>query len=59
MEKPKKLSLKERHLYARSELEDIFGRVWKWVFIGVGAGAVLHGYVPETWITRTLGDGQW
>jgi len=59
MEKPKKLSLKERHQYARAELKDILGRVWKWVFIGVGAGAVLHGYVPEAWVTSTLGDGQW
>jgi uncharacterized membrane protein YraQ (UPF0718 family) len=59
MEKPKKLSIRERHQYARAELEDILGRVWKWVFIGVGAGAVLHGYVPESWVTSTLGDGQW
>lgn len=59
VERAKRLSLKERHQYARAELKDILGRVWKWVFIGVGAGAVLHGYVPEAWITRTLGDGQW
>ena len=59
MEKPNKFSLKERHQYAWAELKDILGRVWKWVFIGVGAGAVLHGYVPEAWVTSTLGDGQW
>ncbi len=58
-ERTGKLSLTERHQYAREELKDILGRVWKWVFIGVGAGAILHGYVPEAWVTRTLGDGQW
>jgi hypothetical protein len=29
------------------------------VFIGVGLGAGLHGFVPEGWIESHLGDGQW
>jgi len=29
------------------------------VIIGVGAGAALHGFVPESVITDNLGDGQW
>jgi len=55
----RKLTLRDRHDFAASELGTIFGRVWKWVFIGVGAGAVLHGYVPEGWIVAHLGTGQW
>ncbi len=53
------LSLKERHDFAKTELLDIFSRVWKWVFIGVGLGAALHGFVPSIWFEQTLGDGQW
>lgn len=53
------LSLKERHAFAKAEMLDIFGRVWKWVIIGVGLGAALHGFVPDGWITEHLGDGQW
>ena len=38
---------------------EIFGRVWKWVIIGVGLGAALHGFVPEGWIQEILGNDQW
>lgn len=53
------LSLSQRHAFAREETVTIVGRVWKWVFIGVGLGAALHGFVPDGWITAHLGDGQW
>jgi uncharacterized membrane protein YraQ (UPF0718 family) len=53
------LSLTERHTFAKEEMTEIFGRVWKWVIIGVGLGAALHGYVPEGWIQENLGNGQW
>lgn len=54
-----KLSFKERHLFAKQEMTEIFGRIWKWILIGVGAGAALHGFVPESWIADHLGDGSW
>ena len=53
------ISLKERHTFAKEEMLEIFGRVWKWVIIGVGLGAALHGFVPDGWIQEHLGDGQW
>ncbi|GAA4082228.1 hypothetical protein GCM10022414_00890 [Zhongshania borealis] len=53
------LSLYERHEFAKHELLDIFRRVWKWVFIGVGLGAALHGFLPVSWIETNLGSGQW
>lgn len=53
------LSFAERHDFAKVELLDILNRVWKWVFIGVGLGAVLHGFVPESWFEENLGSGQW
>ena len=55
----KKLSFQQRHAFAKEEMLEIFGRVWKWVIIGVGAGAALHGFVPDGWIEHHLGDGQW
>ncbi|MBZ9537972.1 permease [Modicisalibacter tunisiensis] len=54
-----RISLKERHEFAKMELLGILGRVWKWVFIGVGLGAALHGFVPEAWFESNLGSGQW
>jgi len=56
---PKKLSLKDRHEFAKTELKTVFSRVWKWVLIGVGLGAALHGYVPESFIVDNLGAGKW
>ena len=53
------MSLFERHTFAKDETFEIFGRVWKWVIIGVGLGAALHGFVPDGWIESHLGDGQW
>ncbi|MEJ2681180.1 MAG: permease [Gammaproteobacteria bacterium] len=53
------LSFSERHDFAKTELLDILSRVWKWVFIGVGLGAALHGFVPGAWLEEYLGSGQW
>lgn len=56
---PQRLSASERHEFAKTEAFEIFGRVWKWVIVGVGLGAALHGFVPDGWIEQHLGDGQW
>jgi hypothetical protein len=48
-------TLAERHDFAVAEVREIFGRIWKWVVIGVGAGALFHGFVPQQWVTDNLG----
>ena len=48
-------SLTGRHRYAMSEVKEIVGRIWKWVFAGVALGALFHGYVPEAWVIENLG----
>ncbi len=53
------LTLKQRHEFAYQETMSIFKRVWKWVIIGVGIGAGLHGFVPENWFAENLGAGEW
>lgn len=55
----KKMGMKDRHDFAADELKTIFSRVWKWVLIGVGLGALLHGIVPESFVVKYLGAGQW
>ena len=54
-----KLTMKGRHEFAKDELKEIVGRIWKWVLIGVGLGAALHGFVPDGWFAENLGSGQW
>jgi hypothetical protein len=50
-------SLRARHDYAWNEVRQIVGRIWKYVFIGVGIGAVIHGYVPADFVAKIAGDG--
>jgi uncharacterized membrane protein YraQ (UPF0718 family) len=52
-------SLRGRHRFAVAEVKEILRRIWKWVFIGIGVGAIFHGYVPDDWVVEHLGDGQW
>ncbi|EMP54771.1 permease [Marinobacter santoriniensis NKSG1] len=54
-----RLTFSERHQFAKQELAEIVGRIWKWVLIGVGLGAALHGFVPDNWFAANLGSGQW
>ena len=53
------LTFRQRHEFASAELKEIVGRIWKWVIIGVGLGAALHGFVPDNWFAENLGSGQW
>ena len=55
----KSFTYKDRHLFAKQELISIVGRIWKWVVIGVGVGALIHGFVPKAWILDHLSSGDW
>jgi len=50
-------SWKWRERFARGEVVDIIKRVWVYVFLGVGLGAGLHGYVPREWFIENAGAG--
>jgi uncharacterized membrane protein YraQ (UPF0718 family) len=52
-------SLAGRHRYAIAEVKEIVGRIWKWVILGIGVGALFHGFVPETWVSEHLGGDDW
>ncbi len=48
-----------RHHYAAAEVREIVGRIWKWVLLGIGVGALFHGFVPEGWVSEHLGGHAW
>lgn len=52
-------SLAGRHRFAVVEVTEIVGRIWRWVLLGIGIGAVFHGYVPAQWVTTNLGGDAW
>ncbi|AXI43175.1 hypothetical protein C1J02_15440 [Sulfitobacter sp. SK011] len=53
------ISRRERLTYARDQVFDIVHRVWLFVLIGVGIGAAIHNWIPESFITATLGQDRW
>lgn len=54
-----KPTLSQRHAFAYKETRDIVKKVWLWVLIGVGIGAILHGYVPQEWFERHFSASNW
>jgi len=52
-------SFRGRHQFAVAEVKEIVGRIWQWVLIGIGVGALFHGYVPEQWVAEHLASGNW
>ena len=48
-----------RHRYALGEVKEIVGRIWRWVLVGIGVGALFHGFVPANWVTEHLGGDDW
>jgi len=53
----KKLSWKDRVDYAVEYVKEIFAQVWLYVMLGVGLGALIHGYVPVEFVTQYAGRG--
>lgn len=43
--------------YAVEYVKEIFAQVWLYVMLGVGLGALIHGYVPVEFITQYAGRG--
>ena len=46
---------RERCLFAKNQVKDIFKKVWIPVFIGIGIGALIHNVIPTHVIERILG----
>lgn len=53
------LSTKDRIDFSKNQVLDIVKKVWIYIFIGVGIGAAIHNYIPESLITTVLGRDQW
>lgn len=49
------LSRRERFNFARENVRDIVGRIWKYLFIGIGIGALIHGWAPEEVLSKYAG----
>lgn len=50
------LTKKERLSYAKEQTESTFKKVFPYILVGVGIGAIIHNWIPESWIELVLGS---
>ena len=50
------LSQKERLLYAKDQVLETFKKVFPYILLGVGIGAIIHNWIPESWVVTILGS---
>lgn len=50
------LTIRKRLIYAKEQMMNTFKKVFPYVLIGVAIGAVIHNWIPETWIVAVLGS---
>ena len=51
------LTVKDRLIYALEKVWETFRKVFPFILIGVGIGAIIHNWIPEDLIVRLLGHG--
>ncbi|MGQ9503203.1 MAG: permease [Anaerolineae bacterium] len=53
------LTWPDRFQRAWDSVKEIVGKVWLYVVIGIGVGAAIHGYVPESALAGVMGKQAW
>ncbi len=50
------LTQKERLVYAKDQVVETFKKVFPYILIGVAVGALIHNWIPESWVEAVLGS---
>lgn len=50
------LTRKDRLVYAKEQMLSTFKKVFPYILIGVGIGAIIHNWIPEEWVALVLGS---
>ena len=50
------LSLSDRIIYAKDQVVNTFKKVFPYILLGVGIGAVIHDWIPQSLIEKVLGS---
>jgi len=46
----------DRWRYAKQQVSEIIHRVWKYVLVGVGIGALIHNWIPVSVVEQVIGE---
>ena len=49
------LTIRERLTYAKEQMLGTFKKVFPYILIGVGIGALIHNWIPESWTETVIG----
>ena len=50
------IAQRERFIYAKEQVVETFKKVFPYILIGVGIGAIIHNWIPETCVVKILGS---
>ena len=50
------LTVRDRLVYAQDQVATTFKKVFPYILIGVGIGAVIHNWIPKAWVETVLGS---
>ncbi|MCI5596398.1 MAG: permease [Lachnospiraceae bacterium] len=50
------LTVNDRLVYAKDQVVSTFKKVFPYILVGVGIGAIIHNWIPESWIQTILGS---
>ena len=53
------LTARDRINFSKDQVLEIINRVWLYILIGVGIGALIHNWIPEDVIAVILGKDKW
>lgn len=54
-----KFTWAKRFDFAWASVKDILRKVWAYMLIGIAIGALIHGYVPQSFMANLLGKSAW
>jgi len=54
----RQLTWAERIQMGTEEVKSILGKIWPYLLVGIGLGAAIHGWVPQSFFLRYAGPGQ-
>ena len=53
---PVEMTRSERVSYSNQQVKDIIKRVWLYILIGVGLGAAIHNWIPQSVVENVIGE---
>lgn len=51
-----KMTREERISYSKEQVKEIVHRVWLYILIGVGIGAAIHNWIPQSIVEKVIGN---